>query len=688
MTCNNCAAGISKSLKKAGFQDADASFIDGEVTFTLIEGRKAQEAIDNIEGLGYAVKEGSAEGSRGLALIEKKFIFSVIFTIPLFMHMFVPHDWWLNHPLVQIALCTPVYAVGFWHFGKSAWGSLKAGVANMDVLIFMGSSSAFAYSLVGTWMYWGSHEVHNYMFFETAATIITLVLLGNVLEHRSVQQTTKNLGELTRMREQSTARIVMRVGEKVKIFETDPKSVKPGDELQVNEGDHFPVDAILLSDTALVDESAISGESEPVSKKVGDELHSGTLLLSGNVRVEALRAARDSTLQQIIDLVKKARRDQPQIQILGDKVSGIFVPIVIAIALATFSVWYWWLEISLAGALMNAVAVLVISCPCAMGLATPTAVVAGVGRAAKNGILIKGGSTLESFAQARTIIFDKTGTLTTGEFAVSYTHNQLGQRSNALIKGLEQHSSHPIAKAMLNHFAEAEAEELREVRELRGEGVEGLSANGEKIELRKSDERHPEADLLLLVDGAAVAGLRIQDSLKPDALEMVKAYKEEGFRTVLLSGDRKEKVLATAEALAIDEAHYAMSPAEKLSYIEELAARETVVMVGDGINDGPALSRAQVGISPGGATALAVDSARVVLMGSKEMQSLGMSFKLSKHTYITIKQNLFWAFSYNVVAIPIAAAGLLNPMVAALAMAFSDVIVIGNSLRLKVKKLD
>jgi Cu+-exporting ATPase len=689
MTCNNCAAGISKSLQKAGFKDVDASFIDGEVSFTLLEGRSPQTAIDNIESLGYKVKVSALGSDRGLAGIEKKFLISLIFTVPLFMHMFVPNDWWLNNPLVQIALCLPVYSIGFMHFGKSAWGSLKAGVANMDVLIFMGSTAAFLYSLAGTWMYWGSHEIHGYMFFETTATIITLVLLGNVLEHRSVQQTTQNLGELTKMQAQAVARIVMRVGQKEKIFETEPKNVKIGDELQINEGDHVPVDGLLLSGDALVDESAITGESGAVQKQPGDTLYSGTLLLSGNARIEASQAAKDSTLQKIIDLVKKARRDQPNIQVLGDKVSGIFVPVVLVIAAVTFGVWHWIIDIGLSMSLMNAVAVLVISCPCAMGLATPTAVVAGVGRAAKNGILIKGGSTLESFAQARTIIFDKTGTLTSGHFAVSYTHNSLGSRADALIKALEQHSSHPIARALTAHFAEAEAATLHEVQEIKGQGMQGLTANGQRLSLGKSTPgTHSEADLLLRLDGVVVAGLRIRDSIKPGAYAMVALFQSEGFHTVLLSGDRKEKVEDTAQTLGIEEVHYAMSPQQKLEYIEVAAAIGTVAMVGDGINDGPALSRAQVGISPGGASALAIDSARVVLMGSKEMEALGMSFKLSKHTYLTIKQNLFWAFAYNVVAIPLAAAGLLNPMVAALVMAFSDVVVIGNSLRLKVKKLN
>ncbi len=267
MTCNNCAAGISKSLQNSGFKDADASFLDGEVTFSAIAGKSVDEAIKNIESLGYQVKsdEEAEVVNPGLSKIEKKFLFSLIFTFPLFLHMFAPKDWWINDPIVQIALCTPVYLIGFFHFGKSAWGSLKAGMANMDVLIFIGSTAAFAYSLIGTIIFWQQPQMHDYMFFETAATIITLVLLGNVLEHRSIQQTTKSIGELTKM-ESSVARIVMRMNGKEKIFETNPKAVKQGDELQVNEGDHFPVDGKVLKGTALVDESAITGESELVRK--------------------------------------------------------------------------------------------------------------------------------------------------------------------------------------------------------------------------------------------------------------------------------------------------------------------------------------------------------------------------------------------------------------------------------------
>jgi Cu+-exporting ATPase len=688
MTCNNCAAGISKSLKSAGFKDADANFMDGEVSFTLLEGKSPQEAIERIESLGYSVKSSDVELGKGLSAIEKKFVFALVFTLPLFMHMFVPHHWILNDPLVQIGLCLPVYVLGFLHFGKSAWGSIKAKYANMDVLIFMGSSAAFFYSIAGTIMFWGMPEIHDYMFFETTATIITLVLLGNVLEHRSIQQTAVNIGELTKM-QAAVARIVMRVNGKEKLFETEAKNVKAGDELQVNEGDHLPTDGKVLAGTALVDESAITGESDPVEKIEGSLVFSGTTLLSGNIRMEASVAAKESTLQKIIDLVKKARKDQPQIQKLGDKVSGIFVPVVLGISALTFVIAYFAFQIGLTQSLMNAVAVLVISCPCAMGLATPTAIVAGVGRAAKNGILIKGGSTLERFAQGTTIIFDKTGTLTTGKFNATWIQNNIGDRAAALIKGLESRSSHPIAKALSSHWPETEPEALADIREVKGEGIFGETPTGEKIFFgtARSLSGGEAADLELTIDGTHAATLAIQDDIKPGAKSMVEAFKSEGFNPIILSGDKKEKVLSVARTLGIEHAHYAMSPQAKLDFIEEAASKETVVMVGDGINDGPALSRAQVGISPGGASALALDSARVVIMHPDEMASLAYSFKISKHTYRTIKQNLFWAFFYNVMAIPLAAFGFLNPMIAALAMAFSDVVVIGNSLRLKVKKL-
>jgi len=686
MTCSNCAAGISKTLKKAGYEDAHASFSDGEVSFTLVQDHPKTEAVKKIESLGYSVAEDDDNGlNKGLSNIEKKFIFSLAFSLPLFMHMFVPQNWWINNPIVQIALSTPVFILGIAHFGKSAWGSVKGGMANMDVLIFIGSSAAFFYSLVGTLTNWGTPEMHQFMFFETAAMIITLVLLGNVIEHRAVKKTSEQIGELTKL-QSAVARIVMRINGKEKLFDTEPKAVKIGDELQINQGDHVPVDGTILSGNIEVDESAITGESDVVVKKKGDQLFSGTTILEGNCRIEATATAKDSTLEKIISLVKRARREQPDIQILGDKVSAIFVPAVLGIASLTFLLAYFAFEIGLTQSIMNSIAVLVISCPCAMGLATPTAVVAGIGRAAKVGILLKGGNTLERFAKADVILFDKTGTLTTGKFSVELKENQVGARAKELIKSLENHSSHPIARSLVAQMPETEPELISDITEVKGLGMEGKTAQGENVFFGKDAEA--KSDLVLQLSGKTVCRVDIEDSIKEGAKEMVAVFKKAGLETKILSGDREKKVAQVAKKLGIDAYQAAMKPDEKLKYIEALSEEQIVVMVGDGINDGPSLSRAQVGISPGGATSLAIDSARVVLMRHDEMKALTDAYKISQHTYKTIKQNLFWAFFYNVLAIPIAAVGLLNPMVAALSMAFSDVIVIGNSLRLKVKKID
>jgi Cu+-exporting ATPase len=684
MTCSNCAAGISKALKKKGFSDADANFASGEVSFSIEEGLSLEKAIENINSLGYKVLEEERD-EKGLSKIEKKFIAAAIFTIPLFLHMFFPHESFINHPLVQISLCLPVYSIGFMHFGKSAWGSLKGGVANMDVLIFVGSSAAFFYSIAGTILFWGQAEVHNFMFYETAATIITLVLLGNVMEHRAVKQTGKQIGLLQKL-ENPKARIVMMVGTREKIFETEATAVKKGDLVQILTGDGVPVDGKVTSGEAYLDESAITGESEPIYKKPGDALYSGTIVLEGQLRMEAADNAKNSTLQKILSLVKAARKDQPEIQILGDKVSAIFVPAVLGIAALTFILSYFVFNVSLTNTILNSVAVLVISCPCAMGLATPTAVVAGIGRAAKLGVLIKGGSTLENYAKADTIVFDKTGTLTSGNFQIELASGDSNPEYESIIKALEANSNHPIAQSFVEKYRDIDEAELSEVHEVKSEGMYGKTARGEAVFFGKSSS-NIDGDLELKINSSVVATYRISDEILPGARETAQYLQSLGKKCLILSGDKFEKVEEVANELGIDEFHAALNPEEKLNFIKELSAKGTVAMVGDGINDGPSLAAADIGVSHGGATTLAMESSKVVLMNPDTMKTLQNSIAISGLTYKTIKQNLFWAFAYNVIAIPIAAFGFLNPMVAALAMAFSDVIVIGNSIRLRYRKV-
>jgi Cu+-exporting ATPase len=420
MDCANCALGITKSLQKNGMENVFVDFATGEASFYINDKNKLKPAINSIEGLGYkvidSIKKEENEGK--LSPIEKRFYITLPFTIILFFsHMIFPHDFIINQPYVQLLLCLPVFIIGVMQFGKSAWGSVRIGVPNMDVLIFIGSSSAFIYSVIGMYLFKNTMDIHNYLFFETAATIITLVLLGNVFEHRSVKQTTTAIKDLTALHVTTAKIISLQLGKEV-ISEIPYKDIPVGALLQVNTGDKIPVDGEIYFGDLSVDESMLTGESIPVEKTIGDKVIGGTIAVNGNIRMRAEVVGNETVLAKIIDLVKKAQQAKPNIQKLGDKISAIFVPVVLGISIITFLLSYFAFHISLQDSLMHSIAVMVISCPCAMGLATPTAVMVGIGRAAKKGILIKGGNTLEEFAKVKNIVFDKTGTLTTGEFKI------------------------------------------------------------------------------------------------------------------------------------------------------------------------------------------------------------------------------------------------------------------------------
>ena len=691
MTCANCALGIKKQLEKKGMEEVSVNFSTGEASYLNTPKISLEEVTANINTLGFKVVDEIVE-EEGLSLIEKKFYFSLIFTIPLFLHMFFGHDFILNNVWVQLALCTPVFLVGLSHFGKSAFGSLKTGVPNMDVLIVIGISSAFGYSLYGTMAYLGMPEAHNFLFYETAATITTLVLLGNVLEHRSVKQTTTAIKELNQLQKTEAKRLLPN-GE---IELVDYNDLREGDVLQFNTGDKVAVDGEIIWGDAIINEAMISGESKPLSKTITHKVIGGTIIEDGSIRIKTEKVGNDTVLSKIIELVKNAQQDQPNIQKLGDKVSGVFVPVVIGIASLTFIITYFVLDYALQQSMMQSIAVLVISCPCAMGLATPTAVMVGIGRAAKKGILIKGGSTLEQFAVAKNIVFDKTGTLTTGNFIIEKTKLYAlvsEQELKNILLSLEQHSSHPIAKSIVNHLkADATPFELVDVKEIKGRGLEAKDAAGNQYQLGSyrlvegffDVEEH---SIYILKNKGLIAGVDIQDELKENVAATITLLNQQKLNTVMLSGDSEEKCSALAAEIGIKTVYSQQLPDEKLSKIDALQKISPAVMVGDGINDAPALAKASVGISLSNATQIAVQTAQIVLLNDKDLSQVYEAYLISKHTLKTIKQNLFWAFAYNIVAIPIAAFGFLNPMVAALAMAFSDVIVIGNSIRLKRKKL-
>ena len=683
MSCVNCALGIKKHLEKKGFKNVTVDFTTREATFNT-DNISQEEAVKTIKNLGYTadIKKKTPPPLKA----EKYFYFTLLFTLPLFCHMFVGKENILHNPLIQFFLCLPVYLVGLLYFGKSTWNSLKIGIPNMDVLIFIGSSAAFIYSIYGWIFFGGTSNIHNYLFFETTATIITLVLLGNLLEHKSVQKTTTAVKSLTEMQKVIAKREINKKIEKISFEE-----IKINDILIINTGDKIPTDGIILNGDCLVDESMITGESISKNKNPGDQVIGGTIITEGSIKIKVLKIGNETVLSQIINLVKDAQKNKPKIQKLGDKVSAIFVPIVISIAILTFLIGHFYFQINIQDALLRAIAVLVISCPCAMGLATPTAIMVGIGRAAKNGILIKGGNTLEEIAKIENIVFDKTGTLTTGKFKISAINIIEGDEKEIknIIYNIETHSSHPIAKSLCHSFKEYYTPlKLTEIKEEKGKSISAkLNGNIYTIGSSKINLSNKNHDLYILKNEKLIATLDISDSIKSNTKKILSNIIQKGYKTTLLSGDKKSKCETLAKSLGIHNVYSEQLPKDKLNKIAHINSKSPTVMVGDGINDAPALAKANVGISLGNATEVAIETADIVLLNNKSLEQLPKALSIGRHTLITIKQNLFWAFSYNIVAIPIAISGLLNPMWAALFMAFSDVIVVGNSIRLNYKKI-
>ncbi len=691
MTCTNCALGVERALQKDGFEGVSVDFASGEVRLGAADDSRLPMAKRRIESLGYKVFERNSDGldkKRGLSAIEKKFWFTAVFTVPLILSMFIPVDF-LHNDFFQLALTIPVFTVGFMHFGRSAFSSLRAGVTNMDVLIFMGSTAAFVYSLSGTIYGLG----HDYMFYETSASIISIVLLGNMLEHRSVKKTTSSIDDLVKLQKNTALRVLPGLHEGQEyVEEVDALLIREGECVLVNAGDKVAVDGVIYWGTGSIDESIISGESIPVDKQKGDKVVGGTLLVSGTIKVQTSATGKDTVLSQIIELVRSAQNDKPKLQNLADKISRIFVPVVVGLALLTVAFWFFGTDLAFRDSLMRGVAVLVIACPCALGLAIPTAVVTGIGRSAKSGILIKGGTVIDKFAAVDTVVFDKTGTLTTGQFRINKLHifEKSEERVRSLLYSIEKHSNHPIAQTIVKQFRGSEEIMLERVEEHKGWGMEATDKSGNEYIVGSykvaahltTDDTH---NVYVIMNERLIAWLDVDDQIKPDASEVISFLRSKGVKTVLLSGDRRERCEPVARAIGIDAVYAEKMPEEKLEVIDELSKTGKVAMVGDGINDAPALAKAYVGISMSDATQVAVKSADIVLLKGN-LTLLIKAFGNTRITIRTIKENLFWAFFYNVAAIPLAITGLLTPIVAAFAMAASDVIVVLNSLRLKTRK--
>jgi Cu+-exporting ATPase len=695
MDCSSCALSIEKKLNERGLKNVSVSFPNAEAVFTNDSNLSLSGIVTDIESLGYKVILDQNKGNKvWYQTTAGRFYLTLPFSALLLLHMVFPDSFLGNH-WVQFFLCLPVFIIGWISFGKSSIASTLNGTPNMDVLILLGSSAAFVYSLLGMLLMPHSHQM---LFFETTSTIITLVLLGNLIEQRTVQQTTTAIKDLAQLQPQTAQKVFLFLGEE-KTESINFKEIKPGDILLVNTGDKIPADGEIIWGQGTVNESMITGETMPVERIIQGKVLAGTILEQGTFKMRVTKSNEDSALAHIIALVKEAQRNKPEIQKLGDKVSNIFVPTVVIISIITFLVTYFVIEKTFANSLINAIAVLVISCPCAMGLATPTAVMAGLGRASKNGMLIKGATTMETLSKAKIIFFDKTGTLTKGNFVIENLKIQgqlTMQEVKDLIFSIESHSSHPIAKALCHNLKhETKAKKLTEIIEHKGLGLEAKDELGNTYLLGSKSLLHdhnieiadPNFDIYLCVNNKLNAAFKIADEVKEDAKLLIQKLKALNFEVVMLSGDKKEKCASVAAALGIQKVFSEQLPAQKLEILRNYGSKQTTVMVGDGINDAPALSAAHVGISLSSASEAAINAAQILLIKPHQMMDVFEVIKLSKATMQTIKQNLFWAFLYNIIAIPIAAAGFLSPMIGALSMAFSDVIVVGNSIRLKFRKV-
>lgn len=694
MTCANCALSVERYLVRQGLQAVQVSFADDEVRFQLPAGKSLEGIIDGLERIGYPVVSEQQQQRGGPSPVQKKLGFAAVLSIPLVLAMFLPFPL-LHNPWFQLALSLPVFLLGAEHFGRSAWNSLRSGVPNMDVLIVLGSSAAFVYSVAGLIAQLG----HQYLFFETSASIVTLVLLGQVIEERAVRKTTSSLRALAAL-QTGEVRLLRRSPEgREERVSVPVAEVRPGDRVAAEQGDKIPLDGIVLRGDAELDESMLTGESFPQPRKPGDAITGGSTVLAGWLEMEVTAIGKDTVLSGIIELVRQASLDKSPVQRLADRISAWFVPVVVGLSLLTFLLAHLVWNIPAGTALLQAIAVLVISCPCAMGLATPTAVAVGLGRAAQSGILIKGASTLQSLSSVKRVILDKTGTLTSGVFLLEKLEllSPVLQREECMqrIVALASTSNHPVSRSLFNQLSKDSSpyeDLLHDIRENRGMGLSGLDAAGKTWKLGSArwtcapNEEPGPGDVFLSCDGVPMAALHLRDQIRPGAQELIDYLHKQGIEPVLLSGDRETRVKELADSLGIQTWYAGKRPEEKLQLVQTLNAEVPSAMVGDGINDAPALERASVGISLVDSTRAARDAAGVVLLGARPDQLID-AFALATHTLQTVRQNLFWAFFYNVLAIPIAAVGLLSPMLAAGAMAFSDLMVIGNSLRLRFKKI-
>jgi Cu+-exporting ATPase len=731
MNCAGCALNIEKALKGVpGVRSASVNFATARAT-VLFEPQLADPAalekaiVEAGYGVLHAAPNEDAEDAEQAAReaeylkLRRAFFISLGFSAVILAGSLAAHvpgfPRFLSHPILLWILATPVQ---FWigaRYYRAAWAQLKHRAADMNTLVAVGTSAAYFASAAAVLFprFFDPQGGRPGLYFDTSAVIITLILFGKVLEARAKGRTSEAIRKLIGLRPK-TARVI-REGREIDIPVRD---VVPGDVVVVRPGERLPVDGVVTRGRSAVDESMITGESLPVDKGEGDAVVGATVNRSGSFEFRATKVGRDTVLAQIIRLVREAQGSKAPIQRLADVIAGFFVPTVIGIAVLTFAVWsIFGPRPSFTFALLNFVAVMIIACPCAMGLATPTAVMVGTGKGAEIGILIKGGEILELAHKITTVVFDKTGTLTTGEPKVTDLLAVGGASREDVLRlaaGAERTSEHPLAGAITKRAAELGLAELRpdDFRALEGLGVEAriegrevVLGNEKLMRERGLDVAPLAADaealardgktpVFLSADGRLLGLIALADTLKEDSPAAVAELEKLGLEVIMLTGDHRSTAEAIARAADIDAVIPDLLPADKVKEIRLLqAGGRKVAMVGDGINDAPALAQADVGIAIGSGTDIAMEAADITLMRS-DLGGVVRAIELSRRTIRTIKQNLFWAFFYNVVGIPIAAGVLypffhilLNPMIASAAMAASSVSVVSNSLRLRRAKI-
>ncbi len=709
MTCSNCAQRLEKALRKVpGVLSADVSFALEKADVTGSVDRAT--LVESVRAAGYAAVEpdvparDAGDRTAGLSSELWQLVIAGLITVPFMAHMFLMmagSDWGLPGWL-QFVLASPVQ---FWigrRFYLGAWSALRAGAANMDVLVALGTSAAFFYSLAVLLSAEGLLPpalADGHLYFEAAVVVITLILAGKLLEARAKRSTSSAIRELMALRPE-TAR-VQRGGAEVVLPIAE---VQRGDVIIVKPGEKIPVDGEVVEGSSDVDEALVTGESLPVLRAEGAAVIGGSINGSGLLKLEARAVGEDSTLARIIRLVERAQSGKAPVQQLVDRISAVFVPVIMLIAVATLVGWLF-AGAGFETALVAAVSVLVIACPCALGLATPTAIVAGTGAAAKAGILIKDVEALEHANRVTTVAFDKTGTVTEGLPAISDVAALDGDHVSLLqlAASAQQGSEHPLARAFLRRAGE-EALELSPVTAFESRPGRGILAQVGSQELTIGnpammaeagialDALKPQGDrmaargetpVFVAVDGSLRGVFALSDPLRETSAEAISQLQETGVRTLMLSGDNQIVVDLISRSLGVDRALGPLRPEDKVEELSRLrAAGQVVAMVGDGVNDAPALAEADLGIAMGSGSDVAMETAAITLM-RPDPRLVSAALRVARATIVKIRQNLFWAFIYNLICIPLAVSGVLNPAFAGAAMAFSSVSVVTNSLFLK-----